>query len=320
MASIETILTLFILIAAGYLGKRTVLKGQSIAPLNSFVFFFAMPALLFSSAYKQPLESIFQPYNIAAFLLGAVLTAIICVVGCLIFFRQQSKEVLVLRALNGTFANYAYMGIPLVVGLLGDSAYAAMICIILAGNVFLIGGAQVLIECFRHADHQSTNSGSTQSNSFTQIWTIIDKSLLRSPVFLSILLGVSASALSLQLPLVLVESLDLMALATVPVALFCLGAGLEFKALRDSKFELVWLICIKLIVHPLVTWGVFKALGIDDPSWLLAAVLLTALPTGALAHVVAARYDICEKETSLCVVLSTLLSIVGVSIWVLILI
>ncbi|MCP4598846.1 AEC family transporter [Neptuniibacter sp.] len=305
MAGVETILTLFILIGLGYVGKRTVLAGHSLAPVNAFVYYFAVPALLFNSVYKLSLDSLFQPYYLLAFLIAVVLTALIAAAGCAFFFSERNKEVLVIRALNGTFSNYAYMGIPLVFGLLGEAAYGAMISIILLGNVFQIGGTQFLIESQRQ-----------EGKGFKQLLTILDKSLLRSPIFLSTFLGVFFSATEMPLPVILSSTLELLAPATVPVALFCLGASLEFRTLKQSKAELLWLVVVKLVVHPLLTLLIFKAAGLDDQNWILAAVFLAALPTGALAHVMALRYDVKEKETSLTVVLSTLAALVSVSFWV----
>lgn len=304
MSGIETILTLFLLIACGYIGKLTVVKGHSLAAVNAFVFYFAVPALLFRSASQLSLDSLFQPYYLSTFLVAAGITGGITVLGCRVLFKQRDKEVWVIKALNGVFANYAYMGIPLITGLLGNDAYAAMISIILAGNLFLIGGSQFLLETLRH-----------EGGGVAKAWGIIDKSLLRNPIFLSTVLGVSVSAAGWQLPGVVTRALDILAPAAVPVALFCLGAALEFRALRNSKLELVWLNLVKLVLHPLITLGCFYLAGIDDRNWLLATVLLTALPTGALAHVVASRYEIAEKETSLVVVSSTLLSMLSVSIW-----
>ncbi|WP_415883984.1 AEC family transporter [Neptuniibacter sp. QD72_48] len=305
MAGIETILTLFLLIGLGYIGKRTVLAEQSLAPLNTFVYYFAVPALLFNSVYKLSLDSLFQPLYLFAFLVAVVATALTAALGCALFFSERNKEVLIIRALNGTFSNYAYMGIPMVFGLLGEAAYGAMISIILLGNVFQIGGTQFLMESQRQ-----------EGTGLKQFLAILDKSLLRSPIFLSTFFGVLVSAFAIELPNVLASTLDLLAPATVPVALFCLGASLEFKTLKQSKVELFWLVIVKLVIHPLLTLVIFKLAGVEDQNWFLAAVILAALPTGALAHVMAIRYDVKEKETSLTVVLSTMAALVSVSCWV----
>ncbi len=305
MAGVETILVLFLLIGLGYVGKRTVLAGQSLVSLNTFVFYFAVPALLFNSVYRLPLESFFQPVYLLMFLIGVSLTAVIAALGCRVLFAERNTSVLVIRGLNGTFSNYAYMGIPLVYGLLGEPAYGALISIILLGNVFQIGGAQFLIESQRQ-----------EGKGVKSLLQILDRSLLRSPIFVATLSGVSASAMQLSLPEVLSSTLDMLAPATVPVALFCLGASLEFKALQKSKTELIWLVFVKLVIHPAVTFAIFTVAGLDDQNWFLAAVFLSALPTGALAHVVALKYDIKEKETSLVVVLATMASLLTVSLWV----
>ncbi len=304
MSGFETILTLFLLIGVGYVARRTLLASQSLVALNSFVFYIAVPVLLFLSAYRLPLESLLQPGYIGAFLLATVLTGLLAIVGARLWFETRSPEQHVMRAVNSTFANFAYMGIPLISTLLGEQAHGPMICMILIGNLFIIGGAQIAIEVMRR-----------EGNGVSAVLKTLDRSLLRSPVFLATVAGVLASWLALPLPTVLTRALEIMAPSAIPVALFCLGAGLQFAALKHCKLEMVWLIVVKLLFQPLITLGVFLLFGMDDPNWLLATVLLTALPTGALAHVVALRYDVSEQETSLCVVLSTLLSALTVALW-----
>ena len=78
---------------------------------------------------------------------------------------------------------------------------------------------------------------------------------------------------------------------------------------------ITWLIAIKLLIHPALTWLAFILLGVKEITWLQAAVLLTALPTGALVHVVAMRYNVLEKGSSQIVVFSTLLSLFTVTFW-----
>lgn len=301
--SLLAIIPLFALIGLGYLARRTILDSSMLPALNLFVYYFAVPALLFNAARRQSLDDLFNWPALAAFVLGSILTATVAILGCRYLFQCRAPTELIMRALNSVFANYAYMGIPLTFSLLGESA--ATISIILAGNLLVIGGAQLCIEGLRQ-----------HSMSLKQIWTTLDRSLLRSPIFLSTVLGLLASGLGLQLPQVLNTTLDMLAPAAIPVALFCLGASLQFRHIQTSVSELGWLIGVKLLVHPALTYLAFYLLGISDPTWLVATVLLTALPTGALVHVVAMRYNLFEQASSQIVVFSTLISIVTVSFWV----
>lgn len=114
----------------------------------------------------------------------------------------------------------------------------------------------------------------------------------------------------------MIQSLiDMVASSAIPIALFCLGASLQFSKATMSYAELAWMTTAKLFIHPAITWGTFVGLGVDDKVWMITTVVLTALPTGALVHVVAFKYRFFEKETSQIIVLSTVLSLLSVSLW-----
>ncbi len=304
LLSVQSILPIFLMIALGYLFKRTIFDVKMLPGLNQFVYFLAVPALLFNASSQEPIANLIHLPSLGAFVLGAALTCMVTLLGSWFLFSIRGTEAFILRGLNGTFANYAYMGIPLTFGVLGDTSYAAAISIILAGNLLLIGGAQLLIETFR-----PTKTG------LKHLFSILDRSLLRNPIFLSTILGLVFSANHLTMPATIQSVLDMLAPAAIPVALFCLGATLQISKTTISYAELTWMVGVKLCIHPALTWCSFYLLGIDDPVWIVTTVLLTALPTGALAHVVAYKYGVFEKETSQIVVASTVLSFFSVSVW-----
>ena len=302
--SLLAIIPLFTLIGLGYVARHTLLDVRMLPALNQFVYYFAVPALLFNAARKQSLDSLFNLPALAAFSLGVVLTGGLTYALSRWVFACRDAEGLVMRMLNTTFANYAYMGIPLTFGLLGEATHAATISIILAGNLLVIGGAQLLMEISRQSQF-----------SWLQVWRILDKSLLRSPIFVSTVLGLIAAGLQLSLPKVMNSTLEMLAPAAIPVALFCLGASLQFKRTQTSVAEIATLIGLKLIAHPALTWLAFVLIGVSDVIWLKATLLLCALPTGALVHVIAMRYNAFEQSSSQLIVLSTLLSLLTVTLW-----
>ncbi|WP_028470859.1 AEC family transporter [Neptunomonas japonica] len=304
LLSFQSILPLFLMIALGYIAKRTIFDIKMLPGLNQFVYYLAVPALLFNAASKTSIDNLINGPALAAFFLGVIVTAIIVVFGSRVFFKANNTEQLVLRALNGTFANYAYMGIPLTFAIFGNEAYAATVSIILAGNIFLIGGAQLLIESVRQKEL-----------GLKPILSILDRSLLRNPIFISTVVGLLVSANNVGMPVTVQTLLDMLAPAAVPVALFCLGASLQFAKTTIVLAELGWMILVKLCIHPALTLAAFWLLNVKDPIWIATTVLLTALPTGALAHVVALKYDVFEKETSQIVVVTTVFSLASVTLW-----
>ena len=302
--SLLAIIPLFTLIGLGYVARHTLLDVRMLPALNQFVYYFAVPALLFNAARKQSLDTLFNLPALAAFSLGVVLTGVLTYALSRWVFACRDAEGLVMRMLNTTFANYAYMGIPLTFGLLGEATHAATISIILAGNLLVIGGAQLLMEISRQSQF-----------SWLQVWRILDRSLLRSPIFVSTVLGLIAAGLQLPLPKVMNSTFEMLAPAAIPVALFCLGASLQFKRTQTSVAEIATLIGVKLIAHPALTWLAFVLVGVSDVIWLKATLLLCALPTGALVHVIAMRYNAFEQSSSQLIVLSTLLSLLTVTLW-----
>ena len=315
LASLEAILPLFILIALGYSAKRTILDIKLLPGLNLFVYYFAVPALLFNAASQQSINDLLNLPALAAFTLAILLTSLIVYLLFRFLFPSPSPKTAIMQCLSSVFSNFAYMGIPLTFGLLGESSYAATISIVLFGNIVIINGAQLLLEALSHNEVNVK----TLSN-------IVQRSFIQNPIFMSTVLGLLFSNYRLHLPGSLQTVLDMLAPAAIPVALFCLGASLQFGkaqvtntdaiATQISYAQIFSLVAVKLIVHPALTLACFYLLGIEDSSWLLTAVLLCALPTGALAHVVALKYQIFEAGTSQVIVFSTLLSLLSVSVWV----
>ncbi|MDX1692496.1 MAG: AEC family transporter, partial [Ketobacteraceae bacterium] len=56
LIGLEAILPLFIIIGCGYLARRTLLDESMLPAVNVFVYYFAVPALLFRAAMEMSLE------------------------------------------------------------------------------------------------------------------------------------------------------------------------------------------------------------------------------------------------------------------------
>ncbi|RVU83530.1 AEC family transporter [Leucothrix sargassi] len=299
-----SILPLFALIALGYFAKRTVLDIKMLPGLNQYVYYFAVPALLFTSTRKQAIDELLYAPGLLAFAIGCVITGAICCLVCYYYFQSRQPISLALRSLNVNFANVAYMGIPFSFTLLGESANAATIGIVLASNLFVVCGSQLLLEFFN-----------SDSVSVRSMLSTLNRASLRNPVFMSIVFGIVVSVFQIELPSTIDTTFEMVAASTIPVALFCLGASFEIKRTETNLSEIGWVVLCKLFIQPAVMWGVFSAFGMQGEQWFIVAVLLHALPTGTLAHVLAMRYGAFEVQSSQIIVYSTVLSLVTLLFW-----
>ena len=91
----------------------------------------------------------------------------------------------------------------------------------------------------------------------------------------------------------------------VAAALFALGLSLVAQKLGGDAIEAAWLVALKLIVHPLMTWALVTWVFEMPPLWSKAAVILAALPVGALVFVIAQQYDVYVRRASTAIVAST---------------
>ena len=104
-AILNVSLPVFAIILGGYLAARGGLLGQgSTVALNAFVYYFALPPLLFMSMARVPLAEIFHWNYLGAYVGGLIGTAALSLVAGLMFFRRHAAE-LSLQGMTTVFSN-----------------------------------------------------------------------------------------------------------------------------------------------------------------------------------------------------------------------
>ena len=77
---------------------------------------------------------------------------------------------------------------------------------------------------------------------------------------------------------------------------------------------MVWLSTLKAVFNPLLVLVLVTYVFSMDPFWSKAAVILSAMPTGANAYVVAQQYNVHVEIASSVIVVSTGMSVVTISL------
>ena len=85
------------------------------------------------------------------------------------------------------------------------------------------------------------------------------------------------------------------------------------KSVTTGLTEVVWVSALKLLAQPLVTYGLAYYLLPLTPVEAASAVVLSALPTGALTFVLAQRYGVYLQRSVAIIVISTVASLVTLS-------
>lgn len=155
-AILAVTLPFFALVLAGYLAaQRRILPEAAIPGLNAFVLYFALPCMLFRFGLNTPLPQLLDPVVIGLYALAAL-----AIVGFTIFTtlsRVVHLKDAAFGALVAAFPNTGFMGVPLLVALLGPAAAGPVICTILV-DLFVTSSLCIALAQAHEASGQGTRA------------------------------------------------------------------------------------------------------------------------------------------------------------------
>nr|WP_315183838.1 AEC family transporter [uncultured Albidiferax sp.] len=293
---------IYLIIAAGYLsGRFGMFSKPDMRVLGRFVIHFCLPAMIFNALSKRPLAEVLNGTYLLAYAGGslAVITLAMLVARRL---RGQSTPMATMQSLGMAASNSGFVGYPIVLQLLGPTAGVALALTMLVENLL------VLPLCFAMADNGGQNAAQRWHHT---LWISL-RNLLKNPMVLAILAGFSFSMLDLHLPAVLAQTIQIVATASSPVALFVIGGSLVGLKLDGVRRDLAWVTTGKLVLHPLAVFVCLWLLPPIAPELRVAAVLFAAMPMLSIYPVVAQKYGL-EGFTAAALLVTTVASFFSTS-------
>ncbi|MEO9068483.1 MAG: AEC family transporter, partial [Caldimonas sp.] len=248
----------FTLVLLGWLGARSrVLPESAIPGLNAYVLYFALPCMLFRFGSSLPIERLADPA-----LLGIYLFCAIAVIGVTVLAtlrRAGSADGVDLRdaafgALVAAFPNAGFMGVPLLVALLGDAAAGPVIGAIVIDLVFTSTLCLALAEA-----HTRRQGGTGADRGLLRGALGSLRGALANPLPWSIAAGAAFGATPYSLAAPVMQIVRMLGDSATPVALFTIGAVL-FRAgrhvhTRTALGHYLPVALIKLLLHPALVFG-----------------------------------------------------------------
>lgn len=293
-------LPFFGVIAVGYWAGRTRFFTQdATAYLTKFVFYFALSAMLFRFAANLSLREVFSLNFVLAYF-TATMTVYLVATGVAMLRRLSVAEAAV-EAQCAVIGNVGFLGIPMLVLLLGQDA-AGLIMMVLCVDLIFFGSLIVILI-----------TGSRGGGMTPGVLKPVALGLIRNPMIVSITLGLIWASLQTPIPVPVNEFLDLLGAAATPGALFAVGASLATKS--AERIEIAgWLSFSKLVLHPAAV--AIAALMIFDVEPYAAGVMISAaaLPVAGNVYIIAQHYGVAPTRVSASILFSTAFSILTVSV------
>lgn len=299
---VNVVLPVFAIILAGFLAGRTRLLGAaSSEALNRFVYWVALPVLLFYAMARVTPDRIFNVPFLMAFGLASLATMGVAFAIARLAFKGRLAEN-ALFAMTSVFGNTGFMGIPLTLVAFGQPGTLPAIVATVFQSAVLVALTAALIELGQ--------AGGGHRHKL--VWVL--RSLARNPLLISPLAGIAVSLLGLKLPEPVSNFCAILSPAAGPCALFAIGLFLVGKPLRRGLGEVAVMTTFKLAVQPLVTWWLAFHVFEVEPMWASVAVLMAALPAGANCFVLAQAYGVYVQRTSAAILISTVAAVATVSL------
>ncbi len=285
---------LWAITALGWLiGRYRVLGPGSEVALARLVFFVAAPALLLFTVSTTPVTGIFT-LAFVPYLASTLVVALVTMSLSRWRWRLGRGEGTV-ATLCASYVNSGYLGIPIAAFVLGDVAYAVPVLLF---QTLLVAPLALSV-----LDARPGVNG---------LLTLP----LRNPIIPACLAGLVITASSRSIPAEVLRPIELLGAAAIPLALIALGLSLggarpPLKGLDAETNNVV--VVMKVLVQPAVAYLIGLLLGLDGVL-LLAAVVMSGLPTAQNIFVFATRFGQAPSLARDAVVLSTLVGAVTLTI------
>ena len=305
----------FGLVLCGFVAARQGwIATEAIPGLNRFVLYFALPCLLYRFAAQTPIGQLLSP-GVAALYLAAG-TVMLALAVAAARRRGLSWNDAAFGALVAAFPNSGFMGVPLLIALLGPTAAAPAIVTLSLDMVLTSSFCIALSRLGAHGGQAPMKAAG-----------LALRGMASNPLPWAILLGAASSASGVVLPGPAMRVVALLADCASPVALFALGCLLlrTWRHYADTAHsnasavgDVMEVAALKLLIHPLLMWtlaAAARALGMPlDPFSAMVLVLMAALPSASNVPLLAERFGADAGRIAMIVFVTTVGAFVSFSV------
>ncbi len=297
------ILPVFAVIVTGWIAGYTGYLSRALSDaLIHFAYNIAMPALLIVTIAQEPGHSLIAWRFLVAFGGGSLLCFIL-VFGIMSIQKSRDLASRTMYGMAASMTNTGFVALPVLQAIYGQRAVlpAAIATVFVA--VVMFPAAVILLELGQRDAHGAR---------MAPMATV--KHVVLNPMVISTLIGMLLSALNLRMPGPVTAYFGIFADALTPCALFAIGLGLSIDGLRANIGRVSLLLAVKLLIMPVIVYGLSISLGLD-PLYTIAAVICAAVPTAKTVYILAGEYRCEEMMVASTVSMTTLGSIISLVIW-----
>ena len=258
---------LVLLIMGNVLLRAKLINDEFVATGSKLVFTVALPALLFISISQADFSKAANPVLIITGLTGTLGYFLLLMLASHLMVPNRQATGVVTQ--GGFRANMGIIGLAYCAQTYGNDGLAAA-SVYLGMVTILFNVLSVFILNFYQEGKRSLTS---------QI-----EGIVKNPLIIAIVIALPFSYFDWQLPVLLTTTGEYFAQLTLPLALLCTGASLQFRSFSADWFNISLSSLSKCVFYPAVMVGVAYAAGLRGMP-LGIVLLMTIAPTAAASYV-----------------------------------
>ena len=293
----QTMLKLFMMLVLGYvLFKCHIFDEHTNQKISSLIVNCTSPLLIISSiaSVKSDDKSIVFLIMGAGVLMYLGFIVIGKLINRLLPFPQKDYPVYECMVV---FANTGFMGYPVLISVFGQGSVFYASLLHMAFSLFIYTYA---IMCLTKRSDDGFHFEVKQ---------------LLTPGIILLFVAVAIYIFDIQLPTVLLETIDSIGGLTSPLSMMMIGSSLALYPIKESftDWRSYLFAVVRLFIVPLITMIVCRFLHID-PYYANIAIVTNAMPVASMVLMMATQYNANKEIVTRNIIVSTLLSIITIPI------
>ena len=289
---------LFLLIGVGFFAVRmNVLPIQAAKPMSALLMKITVPATVVSSMLR-PFDPAFLRLGLSILAVGTVLFALFAALSLgLAPLCRVPRGRRGMWCCCATFCNNSFMGFPVALAVLGEEGLALRVILAIPFNLmaYSIGARMVCMD--------ADGAGAAPASSW--------KRALFSTINLATLVGTVLYITQLPVPEAVQTPLRHLSNVTTPLSMIITGMNLSQGSLADvvRDRDAFTASAMRLLLFPLIAWGVMRCIPGLDGLVMGAALLNMSMPAPAAATLMGEEYGGNVQIGSRIIFLSSLLCV-----------
>ena len=325
MSLLDILIPLYILISLGYVLKKYQFPNQDFWPgIERMTYYVLFPTLIFVALLKAEIDLTLIGKVFIVICIPAILSGLFQWLG---FLSSNLSGPTFSSMFQGAVRNNTMISLVIAAWLVPENGLVIMAIIILIMVPFNNLTSIFILLRYGNTEENSptqnnvlannsapaNNSALANKNAHKNLWL----SIIKNPLIIACLLGLSLNILDVKLAKPLVNTADFLGRSALPFALLAVGAGLKFGSLFEKKLAITLSSFAKLILTPLLSWGL--CILFDAGSDLTkVAIIFSAMPTAVSAFILAKQMGGDADAMAQIITIQTLLAALSIPVFLLI--